>query len=481
MRTRRLHSFEISNLRTVAVATLATVLTAALAACGGSNGTSTTQPPAAAQKTAVQVNIGDSPSDWMLAFSMNVSSMSLTGSNGSATVVSTAVPIEMMHLMGTMQPLNMVSAPQGTYTGASMTIGSATVMYMDPTTKAAVQKTISGPISTTITFGTPVTVGSTPMAMGFDLDLSKSVTIDSGGNMTMNPVFHVTSGIQGSGNPMDPSDGGIREMMGAVSSISGSSFSMTSMQAAQNFTFATNSSTVFDGTSMSGMGSGMLLMVDASLQADGTLMATKVQSMMGSGGVMGGGVITAVTGQPATALTVVMQNGAGSGMMSSAFAAGVTIDLNGSTTYQIDEDNMDMSSLPFTPAFDASKIHAGQSVMPVSSSTMTSGGMGGGMMGGANMAGTITATGVELEPQGTSGTVATAIASGAQTSFTLTLPSGCAFTTLTGATSVTVYQQPKTAIANGSSIASGSTVHAFGLMFLDNGQWKMVAARIGAN
>jgi len=481
MHTRSLHSFKIHNLTAAAVATIATVFTVALAACGGSNGTSTTQPPVSAQKTPVQVNIGDSPSDWMLAFSMNINSMSLTGSNGSATVVSTSVPIEMMHLMGTMQPLNMVSAPQGTYTAASITIGSATVMYMDPTTKTAVQKTISGPISTTVTFGTPVTVGSTPMAMGFDLDLSKSVTMDAGGNMMMNPVFHVTSGMQGSGNPMDPSNGGIQGMMGAVSSVSGSSFGMTSMQAAQSLTFSTNSSTVFDGTSISGMSNGMLLIVDATLQSDGSLMATRVQSMMNSAGVMGGGVITAVTGQPPTALTMVMQNGAGSGMMSSAFAAGVTINLNGSTTYEIDQDNMDMSSLPFTPVFDENNIHAGQSVMPIGSSAMTSGGMGGGMMGGANMAGTMTATNVELEQQGISGTVTTTISSGGQTSFTLTPPSGCAFTTLTGATSVTVFQQPKTAIANGSSIASGSTVHAFGLMFLDNGQWKMVASRLSSN
>jgi hypothetical protein len=109
------------------------------------------------------------------------------------------------------------------------------------------------------------------------------------------------------------------------------------------------------------------------------------------------------------------------------------------------------------------------------------GGMGGGMMGGGNMAGTITATGLELEPQGISGTVATAITSGGQTSFTLALPTGCAFSTLTGASNVTIYQQPKTVITTGSSIASGSTVHAFGLMFFDNGQWKMVASRLGSN
>jgi hypothetical protein len=468
----------------IGVAGFALVLAAVLSACsgGGATNTGTTPTPTPTAKTTVQVSMGDAPSDWMLAFTMNISSMSLNGSNGSVNVISTSMPMEMMHLMGTMQPIAMVSAPQGTYTGASITIGSATVMYMDPIAGIPVQATISGPIAGNVTFSSSVTVGSTPMAMGFDLDLANSVTMGSSGSLSMNPVFHVTSGMQGSGNPLDPTDGGIQEMMGMVSSVSGSSFSMSSMQATQGFTFATNSSTVFNGTSMGSMGSGMLLLVDASFQSDGTLMANRVQSMMGSGGMMGSGVITAVTGQPATSLTMVMQNGVGAGTMTSMFADGATVDLTGVSAYEIDDDNVDMSGLPFTPVFDASHIYAGQSVMPVSSSGMMSGGgMGGGMMGGSTMAGTINATKVELQPQGLSGTVATAITSGAQTSFTLALPAGCAFTTLTGATNVTIYQQQKTVISTGSSIASGSTMHVNGLLFLDGGQWKMVAARMGSN
>ena len=458
----------------------ALALAGVLTACGGGSSATTNPTPTPAAKTAVQVNMGDAPADWMLAFSMNINSMSLTGSNGTVSAVSSSTPMEMMHLMGTMQPLAMISAPQGSYTGASITIGSATVMYMDPTTKALMQKTISGPITTTVNFSSPITVGTTPMAMGFDLDLASSVTADSSGNMSMNPVFHVTSGMQGSGSPLDPTDGGIQQMMGTVSGVSGSSFTMTSMQAAQSFTFATNSSTTFDNMSgMSSMGNGMLVMVDASLQADGSLMATKVQSMMSSGGVMGGGIITAVTGQPPTALTMVMQNGVGTGMMSSYFAAGATIDLSGSTTYDIDEDNMDMSGLSFTPVFDASHIYAGQSVMPISSSGMMSGGSG--MMGGGSMGGTMTASEVALEPQGMTGTISTAVTSGSSTSLTLTLPSDSAFTTLTGATSVTIFQQANTTISGTSPIASGASVHVFGLLFFDAGQWKMVAARMGAN
>ncbi len=447
-----------------------------LTACGGGSAANSSS----SAMTAVQVNMGDAPADWMLAFSMNISSMSLIGSNGAATVVSSSTPMEMLHLMGTMQPLAMVSAPQGTYTGASITIGSAAVMYMDPTTKAPVQQTIPGPITTTVNFSSPITVGSTPMAMGFDLDLANSVTLGSGGSLSMNPVFHVTTGMQGSGSPLDPSSGGIQQMMGTVSGVSGSSFTMTSMQAAQTFTFATNSSTTFDGASMSMMSSGMLVVVDATLQSDGSLMATKVQSMMNTGGVMGGGIVTAVTGQPATALTMVMQNGAGTGMMSSYFAAGATASMSGSTTYAIDEDNVEMSGLPFTPVFDASHIYAGQSVMPISSGGMTVGGMGGGMMGGSPMAGTITASEVELQPQGVSGTSASAISGGVSSSFTMTLPSDSAFTTLTGATSVTVFQQPQTTVSGTSPIAGGASVHVFGLLFYDGGLWKMVAARIGA-
>ena len=194
---------------------------------------------------------------------------------------------------------------------------------------------------------------------------------------------------------------------------------------------------------------------------------------------MGGGVITSVSGQPTTQLTMVMQNGAGTGMVSSAFASGASIDLNGSTVYQIDEDGMDMSSLPFTPGFDAGHIYAGQSGMPISSTGMMSGGMGGGMMGGSPMAGTITASEVALEPRGLSGTVSSAITSGSRTSFTLTLPSDSAFSALTGATSVIVYQQPGTTTSSTSPIAAGAAVHAFGLLFLDAGHWKMVASRIG--
>lgn len=98
--------------------------------------------------------------------------------------------------------------------------------------------------------------------------------------------------------------------------------------------------------------------------------------------------------------------------------------------------------------------------------------------------GVVPLTGI-IEPHvlinGLCATIAAAITSGSSASFTLTLPSDSAFKTMTSATNMTVIQQTKTTISGASPIANGSTVHAFGLLFFDAGQWKMVASRIGSN
>jgi hypothetical protein len=427
--------------------------------------------------------MGDAPADWMLAFSTSISSMSLTGSNGTVNVTSNSTPMEMTQRMGTMQPFAMVSAPQGTYNSASITFGSCNVTYIDPTTKTLVQKSLAGPFNAMVTFSSPVTVGSTPMAFNFDLDLANSVTADSSGNLSFAPQFHFSMGTQGAGSGNDPAYGGMQQMMGTISSTSSGSFSMMPLQAAQSFTFMTNSSTQFQGiaTGMGMMGSGMGVLVTASLQPDGSLLATQVASRMQSGGIMGGGIITEVTGVPATQFSMVMQNGAGASMMTSYLSQSITVNVDSGTQFAVDDDRVDLSNLPFTPTFDASHIFAGQSVMPINDSggMMAGSGMGGGMMG--NPTGTITASDIYLEEQGFRGTTDTAITSGTATSFTLTLDPQCAFTSLTGAGSILVYQQAGTNVEASGSIASGATVRVHGLLFQNAGQWTLVASTIAAD
>ena len=448
-------------------------------ACGGGGSTQTPATPSSPPQAGtanIQVNIGDSPSDRVVAFAMTMNSMTLTNSSGgTVTVVSAATPLEMMRLMGTMQPLAMISIPQGTYTKATMVMGTATVTYMDPVSKQAVQKTVPG-MTATINFNPAVTIsGTTPAIMNFDMDMAASISIDASGNVTMNPAFKMAMGTFGSGNGQLPGNGGMQHLFGSVASVSGSSFTMTMLQSPQNLSFTTNSSTHFDN--MGGMGTmsnGLLVMVDAVMQSDGTMLAQEVQSLMASSGMMASGMVTGVTGNPPSQLTLIAQNGAGTGMMASYLANGITVNVSASTPYVVGTDGMDMTGLPFTPKFDGTTIFKGQRVHAETGQTTMGSGMGGMMTGAVN------ASEIELEQQGLSGVVSGYTQSGSQATFTLNLPPDSAFATLTGSSTVVVFQQAGTAVVGTTSVTNGSTMHVRGLLFLDAGAYKMVASRIMA-
>ncbi len=296
----------------------------------------------------------------------------------------------------------------------------------------------------------------------------------------MMPTFRVSMSTQGTGNPLDPANGGVQHMVGTISGISGNSFTMNMLQGAQPFTFQTNASTNFQG-GVSGMGmmsGNMVTLVDATLQPDGTLLAQRVQSLMNAGGMMGEGVMTAITGTPATQLTMLMRNGVGAGMMSSFFANNATVNVGSGTVYRMDTDDMPaMTGLPFTPAFDGSHIFPVQNVQALSANAMMA---GGGMMGGGMMAGTISASEVDLEQQGFSGTVSSFTPNGSAATFTMTPAADSAFTSMTGATSMTVFQQSGTTLSGLTSIANGASVQVRGMLFQDAGTWKLVASRITA-
>jgi hypothetical protein len=172
----------------------------------------------------------------------------------------------------------------------------------------------------------------------------------------------------------------MQQMMGSVSSVSGNIFALSMMQGAQPITFQTTSGTHFENmVGMGMMSDGMLLSVDAVMQPDGSALAQRVDFMMGSGGMMADGIVTSVSGVPATELTLVMQNGAGSGVSPSSFGTAFTVNVGSGTTYQIDSDEVDMSGLPFIAVFDGSHVFAGQRVEAVSGSAMMQGSnMGGG-------------------------------------------------------------------------------------------------------
>jgi hypothetical protein len=401
---------------------------------------------------------------------MNMGSMSMIDSNGnSANLESNPMQMEMRHLMGTMQPIALTNIAQGTYSMVNINITSASVTYVDPVTKQLVHKTMPGMMKS-ISLSPPITVGSTPMTMNFDLDLAHSVSADAAGNMSFSPVFNVTMGTPGG---QGPENGGMEHMFGSIAGTSGNSFSMSMMQGLPDVTVMINSGTQFVGVSgMGSLGMGMMIEVDAIMQPDGSLMATRINSVMPemSGGMMAEGLITAVSGNPPTQFSVIADNGAGSGMMGSFLGTALQANISSSTTFSFDADGVDLHNLPFTPVFNSTTMVKGQRVDPETSSGM----MNGGTMGGGP---TMNASAVTLGQQGLSGTVAS-YASGSPASFMLNLPADCAFTSITGASNIMVFQQPDTQLSGPTSIGNGAGVQVRGLLFFDAGTYKMVATRI---
>ena len=446
-------------------------------ASGTGTGTGGGTPTAAV--TPMQVAIGDAPSDWIMAFGMTVNSIVLTKADGTTVnVVPTATPTEMMQLMATVQPVSAMNVPQGTYTQAQVSVSAITMGYMDPGSHAYTQKTMPGPYSATVPFSPAMTVGTAPAALNFDMNMASSVALDGSGNVTFSPVMTAAMATVSTASA-NPWQGGMQQQVGTVSSVSGSTFTMGSLMGLQKATFTTNSSTVFAGsglTAMGGMTAGQMVAVDASLQADGTYLAHRVESMQtGSNGMVGEGLVASITGNPPTQLTLVANGGMGGGMMASSIAGTLSVSLPASVPYGIDADGVDLTGLPFTPAFDASSLITGQRVDLVSTSGMMSGsgGMGGGM---TSTLGTLTASQVRLEQQAFHGTVSAYTTTGSQATFTLTLPSDSAFATLTKTTTLLVYQQGTTQVSGANPIANGADVQVRGLLFNDGGLYKLVTS-----
>jgi hypothetical protein len=440
--------------RFMLVTTILTVaLALGLAGCGGNNSVTNAGP------TNATINTGDGTLDSLIKFEMTVSSLTLTGSGGTATtgnLLSKSAEVEFVHQAGSFEPLALVNIPPGTYSGASMTVSNPEVVVLNnavPPAPVKIPSTLTSP-NVTVTFTGPISVTSTnSTVINFDMDLAGSITLSGTPptSASVTPKFNVTTATASNS---DDDSGEIEDVHGSVTAINAPNFTIQNGQS--TITFATNSTTQFnDGiTSLSQLKVGDIVEVDGTTQADGTKLATKVEREEASAGEEAEGIITAVTGSPATQITIAHQVDS-----SGSATPPVTVDVSISATTQfiVRADKLNLGSVP---AFDATHIAKGQRVEADTSSSTAS---------------PIPADKLKLREQALVGTVSAASASG----FTLTLNSSSAFATLTGQTTVAV------SIVSGTELkvtpANGNTVRVRGLVFVNAGAYTMIAARVDSN
>ena len=455
------------GVRTVA---LWLVLAGALActSCTGGNNAAPMTPssPSAVMNSAlVTVNIGDDPDDQVAALEITISSISLTNSSGTAVpVLTTPTEIELRHLAGTFQPIALTAVPAGTYTQANIQLSSAQITTLNPATGKLVQQNItvpSTPIS--IKFASPLVLTTQAATVNLDFNLASSVSIDASGNITFSPTLTATVAMVPSNTgDEDDENGEVEDVVGTISTISGTSFTITLGQ--QSLTFATNSSTEFDGISgFSALTTGMIVQVRAVTQADGTLLATKVEAEDQDDNrrdVEAQGLVASTTGSPVTQFAIVVNEHSGDDSDMPSLGSPLTVNVASTTQFKIDTDSIDLTNLSFTPAFDATSLMKGQNVEtegPVSNST-------------------VTANKVRLKEQALTGTVSALTQNGNAATFTLTVASNSVFAMLSGQSTVTVFQQPSTRTKL--TVANGATVEVRGLLFFVSGKYNLVAGSI---
>ncbi len=454
------------------------------AGCGG--GTAGGSGPVQGENTSVVILASSTANDQLSQFNLTINSLTLTSQAGkSVTVFSTPQNAEFIHLNGGLEPLTTVSIPQDVYTSATATVGRAefTCVGLVPATGGLDQSTFAygqtPSANVTVNLPSPITITDTGMGLLLNLAVAQSASFSScvGGvddTYLITPTFNITP-LAISAQPTDNTNGKATDLHGLIGSANagGTGFSVNSADG-QTWQVTSSGSTVYQGVSGSSqLAAGMPVDMDAAIQEDGSLLATRVAVYETNTGDL-----TVESGP------LLFEDGYEPALISYGVEVQGSLSI-GSNSYYYSFDNAvfqtssqltNVQGLPFAASFNAANMVAGQNVFVSTNSLIDSGGFP------YTPAGTIT-----LIPQTINGTVSAIGSKGGFTTYTVTLAPYDLFpalavqqgqtTLLTNPDTVVVYADSSTQMLNTSPIAVGGVARFYGLVFNDNGTLRMDCAQ----
>lgn len=306
-------------------------------ACGG-GGTSTpaAQPaptPTVVPSTAVQVRVGDAPADRVVSFEMTLKSLVLISKSGEkVTIISEPRRIEFARLAGSLEPVTMLSIPQGTYNKGTLVSANPHIAYVDNEGKVQ-EYTQKGDITTTIMLDKPLVIGTKVALINAELDMAATVTSIDGTNATppkFEPLGIISISEIAATNQKDET-GALQHAIGLVTAVSGTSFTLKVGQNGIELPFAVDASTEFQNVTLTTLPD-MLVHVTAISGQDGALHAVGVEGLTNSRGAVLEGVIVADDRSGdyysvPTSLTFVPEDGTGNGMLNELVGKPLTVDI----------------------------------------------------------------------------------------------------------------------------------------------------------
>src|SRR5262249_4086872 len=143
----------------VALAILITIFALLLAATGCGGGS---KPPVQMTGTSVGLQTRDAVNDQIVKFELTVSSITLTGANGTpstSNLLSGPAEVEFSHEAASFELLSLAHIPPGTYSGATMTVSNPEVVAII----AGIPTKLTAPLSSAtvnVTFSPNITIGT---------------------------------------------------------------------------------------------------------------------------------------------------------------------------------------------------------------------------------------------------------------------------------------------------------------------------------
>lgn len=458
------------------------MLAAALSGCGSGTTNGNPQPTGS---TVVSLLLSSSSNNHLSQFNLNFSSISLTSKSGK-TVALLAAPQnpEFIHLNGNTEPLLTVSIPQDDYTSASAVIANSAFVCIDLNSTGALQGNFgaAGPPSAnsvTINLPSPISVSGPHMGLLLNLQVASSITYPScetlvQGPTTVTPTFTLAP-LTFAAQPTNSRNGLENDLEGVIGPLNATarSFQVTSADGL-SWNLNTSGATMFQGVSdFSGLASGLPVSLDAAIQSDGSLLATRVAVQDTSAAnltTLSGPLLQIASSQPVFAAFGTLQQGV-------LLFSGSAYYNFGNATFAISGRLTNLQSLPFSATFTGVNIVPGQNIFLSSHATTVSGGPT-----------YIPAATVTLLPQTLDGTVTAVSNDGGFATYTISLPLYNFFPDLAvqaGQTSllqnpntVVVYVDSSVQMLNSTPLAVGNTLRFYGLVFNDNGTLKMDCAQI---
>ena len=286
---------------TALAAVLASILASSLfALVGCGSGSSTGTVPANTPTGASFVTGTDAPMAAVTSFSVVLNGISVTNASGISVQLLSGTPtVDFARFNGLNTLLDMNDVPVGSYSSVTISLGSATIGYLNtssgtvPTVATEPASFTSSTVTVPLTTPLVITANAAPVGLHLDFKLGKSIQVDSNGQITgvVNPTFVVTAVTN-----TDPT-AYIDEFTAAVVSVNANAQSFVIQGPhGRQLTINVNGQTQWDGSaSLSQLTTSSIVQVSGQLdRADATLDADTV-AIVSQQGFYASGQITTVT------------------------------------------------------------------------------------------------------------------------------------------------------------------------------------------